>query len=115
MSKSFASNWIIYTSLSHAQKSGLFKGQKKLAALAEAQLRKLTNPKTSFGRQLKLLKTIRTKPASTTMLCRAAGVSRRTLFRDLAALRAAGVDIVSDGSDFSLKDKKLSAVLGKFV
>jgi hypothetical protein len=115
MSRSFASNWVVYAALSSALKTGLFRGQKTLAAQAQNQVKRMANPRTSFGRQLKLLKAIQAKPGTTTGLCRTAGISRRTLFRDLAALRNAGVGIVSDGTNFKLKDKKLQAVLGKFA
>jgi hypothetical protein len=115
MMKSFASNWVVYAALSHARKSSLFRGQKRLAAEADAQLKRLSSPRTSFGRQLRLLKAIKARPCNTDALCKSTGVSRRTLFRDLAALRNAGVKIVSDGANFALKDKKLQDVLGQAV
>jgi len=115
MSKSFLSSWIVYAAISHAAKSGLFKGQKNLARQAQLQIKRMASPRTAFGRQLKLLHSLRGKPATTMELCRSTGVSRRTLFRDLAALRAAGVKVVSDGTRFALKDKMLRAALGKLA
>lgn len=115
MTKSFANHWVVFAALQSAKKGGLFRGQKRLAAEAEAQLKRLQSPRSSFGRQLRLLKAIKAKPASTETLCKSTGVSRRTLFRDLAALRGAGVKIESDGANFLLKDKKLQGVLGQAV
>lgn len=115
MSKSFVANWIVYAAVSKAIKTGLFKGRKELTAQAQSHLKRMANPRTSFGRQLKLLQTLQSKPGSTASLCRSTGVSRRTLFRDLAALRNAGVSIVSDGTNFRLKDKKLQSILGKLA
>lgn len=115
MTKSFANNWVVYAALLAAKKNGLFRGQKRLAAQADGQLKRLGGPRSSFGRQLRLLKAIKAKPTSTETLCKATGVSRRTLFRDLAALRSAGVKIESDGVNFQLRDKKLQSVLGQSV
>ena len=115
MFKSFVGNWIVYAALSNALKTGLFRGQKRLTVQAQNQLKRMSSPRTSFGRQLKLLRALRAKPGTTAGLCRTAGVSRRTLFRDLATLRSAGVGIVSDGVNFKLEGKMLPAVLGKLA
>ena len=110
---SFANNWVVYASLKHAQKSRLFAGQKQLISSLNRSLKSIASPRTSFGRQLRLLQALRKKPQSTQALCRTLNVSRRTLFRDLATIRSAEIDIESDGQNFELSPKQLRSALGQ--
>jgi len=110
---SFASNWVLYASLRHAQKGRLFGGQKPFQASLIKTLKAVSAPRSSFGRQLRLLQALRKKPQSTQALCRMLKVSRRTLFRDLATVRNAGIEIESDGQCFELSPKQLRSTLGQ--
>jgi biotin operon repressor len=110
---SFANNWVLYASLKSAQKGRVFSGQKQFLASLNKNLKSISAPRSSFGRQLRLLQALRRKPQSTQALCRALKVSRRTLFRDLATIRNAGIDIESDGQCFELSAKQLRSTLGQ--
>ena len=112
-SPSFASNWVMYASMKQAQKSRLFQGQKSFLSSLERNLKALASPRSSFGRQLRLLQALRRKRQSTAGLCRALKVSRRTLFRDLATVRSAGIEIESDGQYFVLSGRQLRSLLGQ--
>ena len=110
---SFCTKWITFAALRHAQRNRVFRGQKKLATRLDSMIAGMRSARTSFGRQLRLLQALRKREISTGGLCALLKVSRRTLFRDLAALRQMGIDISSDGERFSLRPKQLEAVLGK--
>ena len=112
-SPSFANNWVMYASMKHAQKSKLFRGQKSFLAGLDKGLKVISAPKSSFGRQLRLLQALRRKRQSTPALCKALKVSRRTLFRDLATIRSAGIEIESDGQYFALSSRQLRTLLGQ--
>ena len=110
---SFANNWVLYASLKHAQKSRLFGRQKAFMSSLNRSLTSIASPRSSFGRQLRLLQALRKKHQSTQALCRMLKVSRRTLFRDLATIRSAGIEIESDGQYFELSPKQLRSTLGQ--
>lgn len=112
-SPSFSSNWVMYSSLKGAHKGGAFRGQKGFQVTLNRLMTRMASGRGSFGRQLRLLQTLRRKKQTTDSLCRQLKVSRRTLFRDLATIRSAGIDIVSDGQYFSLNPKQLKSTLGK--
>jgi biotin operon repressor len=111
-SPSFASNWVIYASLKHAQKHNLFRGQKVLLKSLSAGLNTISAPGSSFGRQLRLLQVLRKSRQSADGLCKRLKISRRTLFRDLATIRRAGIAVESDGQYFGLSPKQLRSALG---
>jgi predicted DNA-binding transcriptional regulator YafY len=48
-------------------------------------------------------------------LCKTLKVSRRTLFRDLASIRRAGIEVDSDGQHFHADLQKLRKVLGSVI
>lgn len=112
-SPSFANNWVMYASLKQAQKARLFRGQKSFLSSLNKNLNAISAPKTSFGRQLRLLQALRRKKQSTPALCRMLKVSRRTLFRDLATVRNAGIEVESDGEYFTLSARQLRSTLGQ--
>lgn len=110
--QTFLAQWVIYRAVEQAMRARMFQRTRALQTTARRLLGQLTSRRGAFGRQVAVVQTLVRGPATTEELLRRFGVSRRTLFRDLAALRRAGLPVYSDGTRFHLDRRRAEAILG---
>lgn len=109
-SSDFTQTLAIHAALRLAAKHKLFAGETHLRKTAEKLLAALESDRTIYGRQLKML-TLMQDGATVDTMRRKLRCSRRTVFRYLNELEAAGVEISLQGQRYRVSGSLLRGVL----
>jgi len=106
----FAETMVIHVALRGALKQRSFGESPALRKVAERLLSDLESERSIYGRQLKMLRMLR-DGATIEDIERKVGCSRRTVFRYLNHLEAAGLDLALEDSKYRVSGRLLSSLL----
>lgn len=108
-SADFSETFAIHASLKHALAAKLFSGDARAYRSAAALVKALESDRSIYGKQLKLLRLME-KGATLDELGRLMRCSRRTVFRHLDHLKAAGIGVTLKGHAYSVPKNLLKLV-----
>ena len=105
----FTATFVVHAALRLAMKQRLFAKDARLRKTADRLLADLEGDRTIYGRQLKML-TLMQSGATVDTMQRKLRCSRRTIFRYLNHLEAAGVGISLEGQAYHVSGGLLEAL-----
>jgi response regulator of citrate/malate metabolism len=105
----FTETYAVHAALKQAVKSHLFKSDAKAQTAAQRLVKSLESERSIYGRQLKMIQLMRSG-ATIEKMGRQLRCSRRTLFRYLNHLEAAGIDIALEGREYKVDRSLLRAI-----
>ena len=107
----FAETFAVHAALKHALARKLYAGDPSTQKSAAALVKALESDRSIYGRQLKMIG-LMTKGASIQQMVKSLRCSRRTIFRYLNHLEAAGVSVTLEGGRYTVP-KSLLKLLKK--
>lgn len=105
----FTETVAIHAALRQALKRSLFKKDARVQRAARRLIQSLESERTIYGRQLKMIQLMQGGATIETMGKRLR-CSRRTLFRYLNHLQAAGIEIWQEGRDYKVTPNLLNLI-----
>ena len=105
----FTETLVVHAALRLAAKQRIFAKDARLHKAAQRMMGELEGDRTIYGRQLRMLELMR-RGVDIDTLRRKLRCSRRTIFRYLNHLEAAGVDIQLEGQQYRVSGKLLQAL-----
>ena len=103
---SFTETFVIHVALKAALQARRFRVNPVVQAAAERLLRQLENDRSIHGRRLRMIQLLN-RGASLVELGRKLGCSRRTVFRELNHLEAAGLRVTLEGVRYRIVEGTL--------
>lgn len=97
----FTETFAVHAALRQALKGNIFGKDPKVRGAAQKLVRSLESERSIYGRQLKMIQLMQ-KGATIEKMRRQLRCSRRTLFRYLNHLEAAGIDITLEGRRYTV-------------
>ena len=107
----FAETFAVHAALKHALARKLYSGDSGTHKAAAALVRSLESDRSIYGRQLRMIG-LMAKGASIQQMVKSLRCSRRTVFRYLNHLEAAGIQVTLEGGRYTVPRSSLK-LLGK--
>ena len=105
----FGETFAVHAALRHALKSGIYKNDPEVQDAAQKLVKTLESERSLYGRQLRMIQAMESG-ITIEQMGRLLHCSRRTLFRYLNHLEAAGVEITLENSEYTVARNLLKLV-----